>query len=167
MALKPDHEAAPLAGQLLEAWRTNNRINLFLIDNISSDGMAATLSTRGGRDVVRQFAHMQNVRVWQLERWARDLAGGLRKFETQERPSKPVLEAALEASAAAVEGFIEECATGSRSRQGMRRGLAVSIAYLISHESHHRGSILLTLKQSGHKLDQKTQYAIWQFWGEA
>ncbi len=26
-------------GQLLEAWRTNNRIDLFLIDKISDEGM--------------------------------------------------------------------------------------------------------------------------------
>ena len=34
--------------ELLEAWRTNNRINLFLIDTIEAAGMQATLSTRGG-----------------------------------------------------------------------------------------------------------------------
>lgn len=156
-----------LAEQLLEAWRTNNRINLFLVERISEAGMAATLSTRGGRDVVRQFAHMHNVRVWQLERWARDLARGLPKFGTHDRPAKAVLESAFNASSGIVERFITECADGSRPKQGMRRGLAVSIAYLISHESHHRGNILLTLKQCGHNLDQKARYAIWQFWGEA
>ena len=31
-------------GQLLEAWRTNNRINLFLIDGISDEGMGRDLS---------------------------------------------------------------------------------------------------------------------------
>ena len=50
MALKGDREAGPLAGRLLEAWRTNSPVNRFLIDNITHDGMAATLSTRGGRD---------------------------------------------------------------------------------------------------------------------
>lgn len=33
----------------------------------------------------------------------------------------------------------------------------------IVHESHHRGGILLTLKECGHKLDQPTQYAIWEW----
>ncbi len=27
--------------------------------------------------------------------------------------------------------------------------------------SHHRGSMLLTLKQCGHQVDQATAYAIW------
>ncbi len=33
---------------LREAWETNNRINLFLIDNISDEGLRCTLSRRGG-----------------------------------------------------------------------------------------------------------------------
>ena len=53
--------------ELLEAWRTNNRINLFLLDHITAAGMKCTLSTRGGRDVARQFAHLHDVRVYHIE----------------------------------------------------------------------------------------------------
>ena len=56
-----------LREELLEAWRTKNRINLFLIDRISDEGMKSTLSKRGGRNVVRQFTHLHNMRVWHLE----------------------------------------------------------------------------------------------------
>jgi hypothetical protein len=31
-----------MIGELLESWRTNNRIHLFLIDQITDDGMACT-----------------------------------------------------------------------------------------------------------------------------
>ncbi len=63
-----------LVNQLLEAWHTNNRINLFLVDRIDEEGMKCTLSKRGGRNVVRQLAHLHNVRVWHLENRARDLS---------------------------------------------------------------------------------------------
>ena len=33
---------------VLEAWRSNNRINLLLFDQISDEGMRCTLSKRGG-----------------------------------------------------------------------------------------------------------------------
>ncbi|MHC5111786.1 MAG: hypothetical protein ACYTHJ_18120 [Planctomycetota bacterium] len=54
--------------ELVEAWRTNNRINLLLIDKISSAGMKATLSTRGGRGVAGELAHIHNLRCWQVEK---------------------------------------------------------------------------------------------------
>ena len=64
---------APLEDQLLEAWRTNHRINNFLIDHISAAGMKCSLSKRGGRNVIRQFAHVHNQRVYHLEGRARIL----------------------------------------------------------------------------------------------
>ena len=147
--------------ELIEAWRTNNRINLYLIDRISDVGMRCTLSKRGGRDVARQFAHMHNVRVWHLEKRARDLANGLTTFETKVTPDKVQLTDALAASGAAIETFLSGVLAGQPKRRGFKKGIFTSLGYFIAHESHHRGSILLTLKECGHKLDQNTQYAIW------
>jgi len=149
--------------ELLEAWRTNNRIHLFLIDQISDARMKCTLSARGGRNVVRQFAHLHNVRVWHLEKRAKDLAAGLHKFETQDEPDKEFLKEAFQASGVRIEIFLKECLAGLPKRRGFKKGIFTTLSYFVAHESHHRGSILLTLKQSGHNLDQKTRYAIWDW----
>ncbi len=159
---------------LLEAWRTNNRINLFLIDKISAAGMKCSLSKRGGRDVARQFAHMHNVRVWHLEKRARDLAEGLAEFETKVTPTKTQLRKALSASGKAVESFLEGVIAGKAvesflegviagnpKRRGFKKGIFATLGYFVAHESHHRGSILLTLKECGHNIDKGAQYAIW------
>ncbi len=149
--------------QLLEAWRTNNRINLFLIDRIDDEGMKCTLSTRGGRNVVRQFCHVHNNRVYQLENRARDLAKGLYKFETKEEPTKARLKECLEASGERIEAFLRDGAAGVPKRRVFKKGVIANLGYLVAHESHHRGNILLTLKQCGRNLDQATRYAIWNW----
>ncbi|MFQ5528927.1 MAG: DinB family protein [Gemmatimonadota bacterium] len=150
--------------QLLEAWRTNNRINLLLLEHITDEGLASTLSTRGGRNVARQFGHLHDVRVWHLESRAKDLAEGLGKFGQKGQKTSPTREAlieALTASGTAIEVFLSDVFDGKPRRRGFKKGIFTTLAYLVSHESHHRGNILLTLKQSGHNIDKDVRYSIW------
>lgn len=153
----------PVLDHVLEAWGTNGRIHTLLLDTISDEGMQCTLSTRGGRTVSRQFAHLHNVRFWALENRARDMIEGLHKFETADTPGRDELKRHLAASEARIAAFFADVAAGVAKRRGFKKGLIQHLSYFISHESHHRGNILLTLKQSGHNLDQKTRYAIWNW----
>lgn len=147
----------------LEAWRTNNRINLLLLDQISDEGLCCTLSKRGGRDVARQFAHIHDVRVYHLEKRTKDLAEGLPIFRSRDHPPRDAVREAIVASGEAIEEFLEGLLTGKKGRKGFRKGIPTTLAYLISHESHHRGSILLTLKICGHPVDKNTAYQIWDW----
>jgi uncharacterized damage-inducible protein DinB len=146
---------------LLEAWMTNHRINVMVLKALSPDALRSTLSTRGGRDVARQFAHLHNVRIWHLEKRARELAEGLTAFESKDSPSKRELLKSLEASTEAIGTFLTDVLEGKPKRRGFRKGIFTTLAYFIAHESHHRGSILLTLKQCGHLPDKNVTMGIW------
>ena len=37
------------------------------------------------------------------------------------------------------------------------------ITYLIAHEAHHRGNMLLTLKLSGEKIEDKVKFGLWEW----
>lgn len=150
--------------QLLEAWRVNNRINLYLIERITDEGMKSTTSTRGGRDVARQFAHVHNNRVDWLENHApRGSAEGLQKFDGQYSPSKDELRRAFEASGSAIERCLAQAMQPDGKLRSWKRGVFAAFGYHVAHESHHRGSVLLTLKLTGNKMDQAASYAIWDW----
>jgi uncharacterized damage-inducible protein DinB len=101
--------------------------------------------------------------MYQLQHRARVLAKGARTFATHEEPDRKTLKAALEDSSRRIEEWLRLAAEGAKGVRTFRRGLATTLAYLVAHESHHRGGILLTLKQCGHPVDAKTRYAIWDW----
>ena len=111
--------------------------------------------------MARQFAHIHNNRVWQLEGRARDLAQPLDKFASKDSPSRERLQEALDASCDAVASFLVDVLAGVPKRRGFRKGVFTTLSYLVAHEAHHRGSILLTLKVSGHPVDKRIRDGIW------
>src|SRR5678815_3299491 len=148
--------------QLLETWDIHNRINLYLLDAVEPAALVS-LSAAKGRTVGEQFAHIHNVRLMWLKAASPDLFQIQTKIEKENKITKKLLSTELAKSCIAISKLLESgFATGKI--KGFKPHPAAFFGYLVSHESHHRGQIILSLKQSGHPIDQKTQYGIWE-WG--
>ena len=116
------------------------------------------------RTVYDQFAHIHNVRLMWLKAAAPELLAGLEKLETKVGGTRDQLKTSLEASGQAVESLLRKAQASGGKVKGFKPHAMAFLGYLISHESHHRGQIGWTLKQTGHPLDQKTSYGLWE-WG--
>jgi uncharacterized damage-inducible protein DinB len=150
--------------QLVETWQINHRVTLRLLDALSDDALKATLSTRGGRDVARQLAHVHEVRAAHAEVTSNTNRNAkLTHFAKGQSPTKKQLRNAFEASAKGVETSIREGWANGGKLPGFKRGVIPMVGYLIAHESHHRGSILLTLKQTGHRLTDELKWGLWDW----
>ena len=145
---------------LTETWQIHNRINIYLLDAIEEVHLADTLASKG-RNAGAQFAHINNVRLMWLKAANASLLEGLPKIE-KGNITKESLTDALNRSGLAVEQLFDQSADGKI--KGFKPHATAFLGYLISHESHHRGQIMLALKQSGHPVNQKIQYGIWE-WG--
>ena len=149
--------------QLIDAWQTNNRMNLLFIDTIDDEGMQKTLSTRGGRTIYLQLVHVHNVRMGWIEVAAKDIFKKYKQLDKEAPYDKKLLRKSFEQSGRAVEELIDRIWNDGGKVRGFKKGLIPMISYLIAHEAHHRGHAMLTLKQSGIKLPDVLKWGLWEW----
>jgi uncharacterized damage-inducible protein DinB len=147
---------------LSETWQINHRINLYLLDAIEENHLAGSLSSKG-RNVGEQFAHLHNVRLMWIKVSAPELMNGLEKIE-KGKITKALLKKSLEASAKAMEQLLLKAEESGGKVKNFKPHATAFTGYMTSHESHHRSQVVLALKQSGHPLDKKIIYGMWE-WG--
>jgi uncharacterized damage-inducible protein DinB len=149
--------------QLLETWEIHNRINLYLLDAVEPAALVS-LSASKGRTVGEQFAHIHNVRLMWLKSAATELLAGLLKIEKEQAVDKKLLRKCLAESGQAIKSLLSKSVLDGGKVKGFKPHVTAFLGYLVSHESHHRGQIILSLKQAGKPLDKKILYGIWE-WG--
>lgn len=150
--------------QLIETFGINNRINTYLLTSLNEEYLKDRAGSKG-RSVGEQFSHIHNVRLMWLKVSAPELMQGLNKIEKENPVTRELLEKELKASGEAIKKLIEQSYKNYDGKvKGFKPHCAAFIGYLISHDSHHRGQIMLALKQSGHPVDKKIQFGLWE-WG--
>lgn len=147
---------------LIETWHTNERMNQLLLGAISSDALDVSPAPRA-RSVGAQFAHMHNVRLMWIEAGAPRLLETLSKLNASTPGTPESIGAALLASAEAIAELVRSTLDSGRTIPGFKAHPTAFVGYLIAHDAHHRGAILLALKLAGKRVDRAVSHALWEW----
>jgi uncharacterized damage-inducible protein DinB len=148
---------------LITSWRLNNEKNILLLKGSEEGWLRLRLGK--GRTVGEQLAHLHNVRITWTEFVAKSIYDKEFLFPKDAEVSLQTLRQAFILSAQKIDSVIDIGWEKEGKLPNFKAGLIPFISYLISHESHHRGNILLTLKQSGIKLPDELKWGLWE-WGK-
>jgi uncharacterized damage-inducible protein DinB len=163
----------PLRTSVLEAWRTNNRVTMDLVERLPK--RLWDLTVPGGRRTIRAVAaHLHNARCSWLKTLGREhgLKAPLRV--DHRRVTSKQLVAALQRSGKGMEALLElGIASGGAvppSKGYVWRNLSLDVAhvltYFVAHEAHHRGQITMIARQTGHRLSTAATAGLWQWKNE-
>ena len=151
-----------LPAALLDAYKTNDLINQYLLENLPEAAWGAEPPDGKGRTVAAIVAHMHNVRMM----WLKAAAKGSKIPDQLDRTSVTPTQAAkaLELSEKALSAVLKSALESDGRVKGFRPDVAGFLGYLIAHDAHHRGQICMLARQVGHPLPQKAMFGMWE-WG--
>ena len=154
--------------QLIDAWQTNNRVTIYLIENLPAELWPLAVPGNPRRTVGMIAAHIHNARCM----WIKMIGG-------RHRINVPQLVAIRTVKSGALVRALERSSRGMVEliRLGVARGGSIPAAtwqnfptdlvhflnYFVAHEAHHRGQLVMLARQLGHRLPSEVTGGLWQW----
>jgi len=171
MRAKPDasRAAGAYADLLFAAWRTNNRVTIYLVERLPAELWRASLPGAPRRTVGMMAAHLHNSR----SRWIRTLGSEfgvavpaqVESRRVTRRQLVPALRRSGEGILALLRIGCEHGGTIPPTTLYTWRNLPLDVGhvltYFVAHEGHHRGQIVMAARALGARLPDEVTQGLW------
>lgn len=161
-------DAVDLRAAVLRVWQTNHRVTAFLFENLPAELWPEQVPGAPRRTVRMIGGHIHNCRC----SWFKTLSRGMEidapekvdRHRVTPRELLDALERSHEAVAALVRFSLDR---GGRLPAvpwlNFPPDIVHFVAYLSTHEGHHRGQIVMLARQLGHRLPAAVTNGLWQW----
>jgi len=156
---------------LLDAWRTNNRVTVFLIEHLPQELWVATVPGAPRRTVRMIAGHLHNARCMWIKTLGKEFAIAVPRAVNRHKVEPKELIRALAHSSRGIVGLLklgfDRGGTIRTSSSYTWRNLPLDVGhvltYFVAHEGHHRGQIVMLARQLGYRLPVEVTGGLWQF----
>ncbi len=160
-----------LQDMIFDAWKTNNRVTIFLIENLSAELWEARVPGVPRRTIRMIAGHIHNARCMWIKTLGKEHGIKVPSSVDRHKVSPRVLIPALQRSSNGILSLLKfGCDRGGSippSSAYVWRNLPLDVGhvlgYFIAHEGHHRGQIVMLARQLGYRLPVEVTGGIWQW----
>ena len=157
--------------QLLAAWRTNNRVTVFLVENLAKELWGAKVPGAPRRTVRMLAGHMHNARCMWIKTLGKEFGIAVPRAVNRHKVGRKELILALGRSSRGIDSLLKlGCDRGGTipvSSSYTWRNLPLDVghvlSYFVAHEGHHRGQIVMLARQLGYRLPVAVTGGLWHW----
>jgi uncharacterized damage-inducible protein DinB len=152
-----------LADEVLRCWKINNEVDIILLRALPAVIWPMKIPGYQLKTVRMMGAHLHNARCGWINTLGRKWKIVAPPMVDNKAISVKELIVALNASA---ETMIELLATGldnNNKLPGFAQGAVQFMHYMVAHEAHHRGQLIMISRQLGHPFPAPVMGKLWQW----
>ncbi len=156
---------------LLDSWQTNNRVTIFLVENLPKELWEATVPGTPRKTVRMIAGHIHNARCSWIKTLGKEFGIAVPRAVNRHKVGRQELVPALGHSSRGIISLLElgfdRGGTIPASSSYIWRNLPLDVGhvltYFVAHEGHHRGQIVMLARQLGHRLPVEVTGGLWHF----
>jgi uncharacterized damage-inducible protein DinB len=160
-----------LRDTILNTWATNNRVTVFLVEQLPPGLWDATIPGAPRRTIRMIAGHLHNVRCMWIKTLCQELGVTVPRSVDRRRAGRKELVPALERSSQGILRLLtlgcERGGTIPAASTYVWRNLPLDVghvlSYFVAHEAHHRGQIVLVARALGERLPAAVTEGLWQW----
>src|SRR6266481_3209678 len=154
---------------LLAAWRTNNRVTVFLVEHLPHELWGATVPGAPRRTVRMIAGHIHNARCMWIKTLGKEHGIAVPGPVSRHKVGPKALIQALGLSRCGITSLLTlGCdrggmipASSSYTWRNLPLDVGHVLTYFVAHEGHHRGQLAMLARQLGHRLPSKVTADLW------
>ena len=152
-----------LQSALVDTWRTNNRVTVYLFENLPEELWPERVPGAPRRTVRMIAGHIHNCRCMWIKMLGRRRGIAVPPAVNRHRVTRRQLLPALERSSQGIVELLELGLDRGGKLSGFPPDVVHFMAYHVAHEGHHRGQIVMLARQLGHRLPGEVTAGLWQW----
>jgi uncharacterized damage-inducible protein DinB len=160
-----------LRDTILNTWRTNNRVTVFLIEHLPPGLWTSTVPGAPRRTIRMIAGHLHNARCMWIKTLGQELGVPVPRSVDRRRVGRKELVPALERSSRGISRLLalgydrggRVPVVSTYTWRNLPLDVGHVLTYFVAHEAHHRGQIVLVARELGYRLPATVTAGLWQW----